>query len=188
MNRFKNILTVFAFALLIFGLPTFASAQWRDDDDYYRNDRRNRDRDYRNDNYYNRGALRSAINRLDERAKSFERRLDRELDRSRYDGRNREDRLNQLADEFTNAAERLEDRFDGGRNMRSSYDEARRVINIAERLESALNRSRIGGYVRNDWSVIRQDLNTIANAYGIRYNRRGGIFGNSGGWRNNLPF
>ena len=170
---------------MILGLPSLASAQWRDDDDYYRNDRRNRDRDYRNDSYYNRGALSSAINRLHNRAESFERSLDRELDRSRYDGRNREDRLNQIADEFTNAAERLEDSFDGGRSMRSSYDEAQRVINIAERLESALNRSRIGGNVRNDWNVIRQDLNTIANAYGIRYNRRGGF---GGGWRNNLPF
>lgn len=188
MNRFKILLAVFAFSLLILGLPTFASAQWRDDDDYYRNERRNRDRDYRNDRNYNRGALRSAIDRLHNRAEVFERRLDRELDRGRYDGRNREDRLNSLANEFTRATERLEDEFDGGRNMRDSYDEARRVVQLGQQLENALNRSRLGGNAQNEWSSIRQDLYTIANAYGINYNRRGGYGNRNGNWRNSIPF
>jgi hypothetical protein len=185
MNRFRNLLAVFAFSLLILGLPALASAQWRDDDDYYRNGR-NRDRDYRNDRNYNRGALRSAINRLKTRAEVFERRLERELDRGRYDGSRREDRLNDLANNFTRAAERLEDEFDGGRNMRDSYDEARRVVSLGQQIENALGRSRMGGYAQNDWNSIRQDLYTIANAYGISYNRRGN-YGN-GNWRNNVPF
>jgi hypothetical protein len=182
MNRFKNLLAGFAFTLLILGLPALASAQWRDNDDY----NRNRDRDYRNDHNYNRGNLRSAINRLANHAENFERRLDRELDRSRYDDRNREDRLNRLANDFMRAAERLEDRYDDGRNMNNSADEAQRVLQLGRQLESALNRSRLGGNLRNEWYSIQQDLNTIGNAYG--YNNRNRRSGNGGNWRDYLPF
>jgi chromosome segregation ATPase len=184
MNRFRNLLAAFAFSLLILGLPALASAQWRDDDDYNRN---NRNGDYRNNRNYNRGNLRSAINRLANRAESFERRLDRELDNSRYDNRNREDRLNRLANDFTRAAERLEDEFDGGRNIDDSYDEAQRVLNLAQQIDNAMSRSRMGGSARGEWNSMRQDLNTIANAYGYNNrnrNRRGG----SGNWRDYLPF
>jgi hypothetical protein len=186
MNRFKNLLAAFAFSLLILGLPALASAQWRDDDDYNRN---NRNGDYRSNRNYNRGNLRSAINRLKNRAEVFERRLDRELDNSRYDNRNREDRLNRLANDFTNAAERLEDEFDGGRNMEDSYDEARRVLQLAQQIDNAMSRSRLGGYARNEWNAMRQDLNTIADAYGNNNrNRNRNRRGNNGDWRDYLPF
>jgi len=185
MNRFRNLLAVFAFSLLILGLPALASAQWRDDDDYNRN---NRNGDYRNNRNNNRGSLRSAINRLKNRARNFERRLDRELDNSRYDNRRREDNLNRLADDFTNAAERLDDEFDGGRNMNDSYDEAQRVLQLGRQIENALSRSRMGGSAQNEWNGIRQDLDTIADAYGYNNrnnnrNRRGNI-----NWRDILPF
>ncbi|MDQ3798155.1 MAG: hypothetical protein M3384_01785 [Acidobacteriota bacterium] len=182
MNRFKNLLAGFAFSLLILGLPTLASAQWRDNDDNYGNDR------YRNNRNYNRGNVRSAVNRLANRAEVFERRLDRELDRSRYDDRNREDRLNRLANDFTRAAERLEDEFDGRRDMNDSYDEAQRVLQLGRQLDNALSRARLSGYAMNDWNAIRQDLNTIANAFGNnRYNRRRSN-GNGRDWRDYLPY
>ena len=82
MTRFKNLIAVFAFSLLVLALPTIASAQWRDrdrdNDDYNRNGRYNRN-------------LESTIKNLKNRSKDFARKLDRELDRSRYDDRNRED-------------------------------------------------------------------------------------------------
>lgn len=176
MNRFRNLLAVFAFSLLILGLPALASAQWRDNDNYG-NGRNGNNRNY------NRSALRSAINRLKNRAENFERRLDRELDRSRYDNRRREDNLNRLADDFTNAAENLDDEFDGGRNLNDSSNEAQRVLQLGRQIDNALSRSRFSGSVQNDWNAIRQDLNTIANAYGYN-NRRG----NNGNWRDNIPF
>lgn len=187
MNRFKNLLAFFAFSLLILGLPSLASAQWRDrdqDDDYYG---RNRNGDYRNNRGYNNSALRAAIQRLERRAENFERRVDRELDRSRYDDRRREDRINDIARDFTNAAERLEDAYDGGRNMNRSYNEARRVVDLAQRLENAIYRSRLDNRLQNEWSSIRQDVYTIASAYNISYNNRNGRR-NNGSWRDAIPF
>jgi hypothetical protein len=55
----------------------------------------------------------------------FERRIDRELDNSRYDERRREDRLNQLARDFANATESLDNEYD---NRRDYNDIARNVF------------------------------------------------------------
>ena len=49
MNRFKKIIALFAFSLMVLALPSIASAQWRDNnrnnrnDDYYGNNRNNDD-------------------------------------------------------------------------------------------------------------------------------------------------
>ena len=191
MNRFKNLITVFAFSLLVLGLPSFASAQWgnRDRDDDYR---RNRDDNYRrNRGGYNNGYLNSAVRRLRNDSRNFERRLDRELDRSRMDGRQREDYLNQLARDFRSAAERLDDRYDNGRDMNRSYNEAQRVLTLGDQLDRELRRLRNNYNIQNDWNRIRQDLHVIGDAYGYNNrsypnypnNRR-----NSGTWRDRIPF
>ena len=189
MNRFRNLIGVFAFALLILTLPVAASAQYRndrnDDDGYYRNDRQNN----RNGNY-NRN-LEATIKNLKNRSKQFERQVDRALDRSRYDDRNREDRINQLAGDFANAAKRLDDEYDNRRDYNNSYDEAQRVLQLGNQLDRAISRARLNGNVQNDWYRIRQDLNVLANAYNYdnRNNRNNrNRQGSNGDWRNRIPF
>ncbi|MDQ3041862.1 MAG: hypothetical protein M3R11_05715 [Acidobacteriota bacterium] len=193
MNRFRNLIGVFAFALLILSLPAVTSAQWRDNDDY-RNDRR----DNRRNDDYNRGGgrnnrnLQATIKNLKNRSNQFERRLDRELDKSRYDDRNREDRLNQLAEDFANAAENLDSEYDGRGDYQNSYDEAQRVLQLGNQLDRAVSRARLNGNIQNDWSRISQDLNVLANAYNYnnnnnRNNRRNRQ-GNNGDWRSRIPF
>lgn len=162
MNRFRNLIAVFAFSLLGLGLPAVASAQYRsnrNNDDYNRNNGNNRN-------------LQGAIRNLKNRSNQFERRLDRELDRSRYDGRNREDNLNQLAQNFANAAESLDRVYDNRDDYSRSQDEARRVIQLGNQLDRALSRARINANIQNNWNGIRQDLNTLASAYNYNNNNR----------------
>ncbi len=189
MNRFRNLISVFAFALLVLSLPAIASAQWRNDrdDDDYRNNRRN------NGNY-NRN-LQATVKNLKNRSNQFERRLDRELDNSRYDDRNREDRLNQLAEYFANATRNLDDAYDNRGNYDRSYDEAQRVLQLGNQLDRVLSRARLNGNIQNDWNRIQQDLNVLANAYNYdnnnrnnRNNRRNRQGNNNGDWRNRIPF
>ena len=201
MNRFRNLIGIFAFALLILSLPSVASAQWRDndddDDDYYRNERRdNRRGNRRNDDYNRNGRnnrnLQATIKNLKNRSNQFERRLDRELDNSRYDDRRREDRINQIAEDFANATENLDRAYDGRGDYQQSYDEAQRVLQLGNQLERAISRARLSGNVQNDWSRIRQDLNVLANAYNYnnnnnRNNRRNRQ-SNNGDWRSRIPF
>lgn len=194
MNRFRNLFGIFAFALLVLSLPAVASAQWRDsddDDDYYRNERRNRrDDDYNRNGRYNRN-LESTIRNLKNRSSQFERRLDRELDDSRYNGRDREDRINDLAKDFADAADNLDDAYDGRNDYQNSRDEAQRVLQLGNQLERIMQRIRIDGNLQNDWNRISQDLNVLANAYNYnnrnnRNNRRNRQ--SNGDWRNQIPF
>ena len=184
MNQYRKLLGIFAFALLILTLPTIASAQWRNDrdNDDYRNDRRNGN--------YNRN-LQATIKNLKNRSNQFERRIDRELDNSRYDNRNREDRINQIARDFANAADDLDDEYDGRRDYQDSYDEAQRVLQLGNQLDRALRRVRLSNNVQNDWNRISQDLNVLANAYNYNNNNRNNRRnrqGNNDDWRNRIPF
>ena len=161
MNRFRNLIAVFAFSLLILGLPAIASAQWRNnrnDDDYYRNSRNNRN-------------LQSTIRNLKNRSNQFERKVDRELDRSRYDDRRREDRINDVARNFSNAVQRLDDEYDNRNDYNDSADEARRVLDLGLQLDRLVTRARLSGTIQSDWNRIREDLRVLANAYNTNYNR-----------------
>lgn len=165
MNHYKKtlktLLGFFAFALLVFGLPTLASAQWRDNN--------RRDRDYN----YNSQQLRSTVRRLKSDSRDFVKFVDRDLDRSRYDNRNREDNINQMAKDFRDAANRLESRFGNGRNLRNSESEARDVLRIGNRLDRAMRRVRLSPNVESYWRNIDRQLEEVARAYNGR-----------GGWRN----
>ena len=173
MNRFRNLLAVFAFSLLILGLPAIASAQWRNDrnnrnDDYNRNDRNSRNDDYNRRDNYNRN-LNSTIKNLKNRSKSFEKRLDRELDRSRIDDSRREDRINDLAGNFADAAKRLDDEYDNRRDYNQSQDEVRRVLDLGNQMDRVLSRARLNNNLSRDWNAIRRDLQILAGAYNYNY-------------------
>jgi 7,8-dihydro-6-hydroxymethylpterin-pyrophosphokinase len=182
MNRFKSIAAIFAFAMVIFVLPSVVSAQWRDrDDDYYRNSRYNRN-------------IRGTLQNLKNRARNFERVTNRVEDRrdDRDDRWGRDDRWNRrgdigrledLADRFRRATDDLADEYGNGRNLRGSEDEARRVLDIGNDIENELRRVRSNRNIQNEWRRISQDLRIISDVYGYNYNRNRG-----GDWRNRLPF
>ena len=207
MNRLRNLFGIFAFSMLLLSLPTIASAQWRndrdnDDDDVYsrndnsRNNRNNRNGDYRNSRNggYN-GDLQSTIKNLKNGSKRFERQLDRELDNSRYDGGDREDRINQIAKDFADAAKDLDDRYDNRGNYNTGDNEAQRVLQLGNQLDREISRARLNGSIQSDWDNIRYDLDTLANAYNDnntnnnrnnRSNRRNRQ--SNGDWRSRIPF
>jgi hypothetical protein len=184
MNHFRKLVSLFAFSLLILGVPTLASAQWRDrDDDYYRNNRN-----------YNRN-LKATIKNLKNHSKDFAKKVERELDRRwddrrwddrRWDDRRYNQRLVELSRELRDAAEDLDRRYDNRNYDRSSY-EARRVLQLGEQLEREIYRSRYSSVLGNEWSKIRQNLNILADAYGYKYqnNRNDRRYGD---WRNRFPF
>jgi hypothetical protein len=165
MKRIKKLLGVFAFAFLLLSLPTLASAQWRDSD-------RNNDR---NNSYYNATQLRNAIKRLKNDSRDFAKFVARDLNNSRYDGRNREDNLNQLAREFRDAASRLESRFGNGRNWNNSSREAQNMLQLGNQVDRAMRRARLSQDVEAYWQNIDNQLEEISRAY----NRR------NSGWRTN---
>ncbi len=189
MNRFKNIIAISAFSLLILGLPAIASAQWRDRDDDDDDDNYGRGRYTQN--------IQGTVRNLKNRARNFERRTDRRDDRNddRYEGRygNRRNyggNVEDLADRFARATDDLEDSYGRGRNLNNSADEARRVVDIARQIDQALYNTRGDRGLQNEWSQIRNDVRLVANTYGLNYNdrNRNNRSNGNGGWRSRVPF
>jgi len=189
MKRFTTTASMFALALVVLALPAIASAQYRDrdrDDDYY--GRNNRNDDYYGNGSYNRN-IRGTIQNLKNRARNFERRIDRVDDRNddRY-GRNnnRYENLEQLSDRFARATDDLADAYGNGRNLNGSRDEARRVLDIGSQIENSLYRSRGNRNAAGEWNKISSDLRVLADTYGLRgYN---GNQNRNTDWRNRVPF
>ncbi|HEV2881802.1 MAG TPA: hypothetical protein VGX24_11040 [Pyrinomonadaceae bacterium] len=199
INRRTTILTVVSAILFAFCLPTIASAQWDRDRDYrrdrrnddYRRDRRNDD--YRNDRYGRNNDtryLRDVAERVRDNARNLERDVDRFLDNSRVNGSRREDRINNEVKEFRQAADRFRSRVgDNGNDRNRGYQEAQYLMQAANNTERMLSRLRVDSRTYSDWRQIKQDLRTISNAYGLRYDGYddGYYRGNNGGYdpRNN---
>lgn len=165
MSRIKNLLGIFAFSLLILGLPALVAAQGG-------NRRNDRDRD--NNNWYNANQLKDTIKHLKSDTKDFVKFVDKDLDKSKYDGSRREDSLNNLALQLRDAASRLESRFNG-RNLDNSENEANEVLRLARRVDGAMRRVQLSPNVEAYWKNIDRQLDQVARAY--RRNNRG--------WRNN---
>lgn len=194
MKSIKSFIAIGAFALAVMALPAVASAQYR-----------GQDNGYWSGNMGGYGNIRGTVLNLQNKARNFDRQVNRIDDRrdnrqqDRY-GRDRYDRvdnLDRLASQFKNAAENLADEVGRGRNIGNSRDEAQRVLSLGSQIDRELSQSGRGGYNRNnggygrsndrgylmsDWNQIERDLQTIARAYGLNYQNR------NGGWTSRLPF
>ncbi|HLA95765.1 MAG TPA: hypothetical protein VK612_08595 [Pyrinomonadaceae bacterium] len=208
MNRIKNFLAISAFSLLMLGLPAVASAQWGGNNGGYGNGGYNQD-------------IRGTVQNLKNRARSFEQMTNQVEDRNDDRGGNRNGswgnqnggwgnnrngnyggdigRLENLADDFKKATDKLEDKYGNGRNLNNSRDEAQRVLSIASQIDNEINQTR-NRNLQNQWNQMRNDLNMVANVYGGSYNNGGYNNGNNGNgnrnrngnrngdWRNRVPF
>ena len=212
MNRLKTYISIAAFSTMVLLLPAIASAQYYPNGNQYPNDPNDpygrnggyNNGGYNNGQYGNYGDMRSTVRNLKSRARDFQRQLDRDLDRSPINGTRREDQMNQLADRFKDAVNRLDnDGYNNNNNGRynsNSDRELRRVFDAAGEIERTISRSGVSYASQNIWSNIRNDLQTLSRVSGVNNNTRGngrnnGGWGNgngngngrSGGGRNGLP-
>ena len=169
MNRHTLKFSIFAAAILALALPAAASAQWGRYPDN-RGNGRNDDR-----------GLRDSVHRLDRLAKDFERDMDRALDRSRVNGTNREDRINEQVHQFRDAVGDLKSRVGNGRDLNRSANEARRVLQEADQIDRVARRG-FDGRTVSQWSQIQRELRYISGVYGFGY---GGGYGRDDDWRRN---
>jgi len=191
LKRRFTVLTFAAVALATFLAPAGASAQtvWdrirdraeqeqrgRGRDEDRRRNRRDRDDD---DRYgrngrvsdYERRQLRDLSRRIDDRSRDLQRNIDRLLDNSRVNGTNREDRINDEARDFRNAASRFRSVAGDNDYLQGSRDEASRLLQQASQLSRALGRNnRLDSRTAGDWNQLRSDLRAVANIYNLRFN------------------
>jgi uncharacterized membrane protein len=200
-NRRFTLLTFAAIALATFLAPASAGAQtiWdriRDRAEQQR-DRNDRDpdwrRDRRDDDRYGRGRLsdydrrqlRELARRIDDRSRDLQRDIDRALDRSRVNGTNREDRINDEARDFRDAAARFRNVAGDGNELNRSRDEARNLLDRASQMNRVLGRVRSDSRTQGDWNQLRSDLRRVADIYNLRFNDNGGFYGGGDDRRRN---
>src|ERR1700752_1303728 len=176
-NRHTLKFSLFAAAILALCLPVAAAAQWGG---RYPQDRYPDNRDY--GRYDDRG-VRDSAHRLDRLAKDFERDMDRALDRSRANGTNREDRINDEVHQFRRAAGDYKSRVGNGRDLNRSADEARRLLQEAQQLDRVARPRWYDSRLSSQWSAIQRELRFISDVYGFRYD--GGYGRNDDDWRRN---
>jgi hypothetical protein len=162
--------SILAAAIVALCLPAATAAQW------------GRDRDRDRDNYgrYDERALRDSVHRLDRLAKDFEKNMDRALDRSRANGSQREDRINQQVHQFRNAVGDLKSRIGNGRDLNRSANEARRVMQEAQQVDRIARPRWYDNRLSTDWSQIQRELRFISDVYGFR---NYGGYGRDDDWR-----
>lgn len=136
---------------------------------------------------YNDRDLRDSVHRLDSLSRTFERDLDRALDRSRVNGSRREDRINAEAHDFRQAVGDLKSRIGNGRDLNRSADQARRVFQEAQQLDRIARPVWFNGALSSEWAQIQYELRTISSAYGFRYSDRRDDRRNDDWRRNTYP-
>jgi hypothetical protein len=181
MKNIRNWVTLGAFSLLFLGIPAIANAQWRDD---------NRDRN-RNDDRYNNGAyggnsnygnMNNVVRSLKDRTREFVRQLDRDLDYSRTNGTRREDQINEQANRFRDAVNRINNNNNND-NWGRRDNSVERALQIGSQLDRAVSRVRLSYQSQALWTSITRDLQMLGNGYGYdTRNNRGNR--NGGGWNN----
>jgi hypothetical protein len=208
-NRRFTLLTFAAVALATFLAPSAASAQsiWdrirdraeqeRNRDDRNRDDRNNPDygRDRRGDDRYGRRGgrisdserrrLNDLARRINDRNKDLQRDIDHLLDNSRINGSRREDNVNQEAHDLRDAAQRFKDVAGDSNDLNRSRAEASNLLDRASRINRVLNRVRVDSRTSSDWNQLRNDLRSVADIYGLRFNDNGGNYGGNDDWRRN---
>ena len=167
MRKNTLVFSILAAAILALSLPVAAAAQWGGRDRYP--DNRNNGRYGR----YDDREVRDSAQRLDRLAKDFERDMDRALDRSRVNGTNREDRINDEVHQFRRAAGDFKSRVGNGRDLNRSADEARRLLDEAQQVNRMARPRWFDSRLASEWSAIEQELRFISDVYGLRYNGGG---------------
>lgn len=110
--------------------------------------------------------LRNLIAQIENKTDVYKRQMERSLDRSTVNNTSTEDSINTLVARFEEATDRLRQQFEG---RRSTGDDATEVLSRARFIDQFMARSRMNRNAENQWSSIRNDLNTLATYYRVSW-------------------
>ncbi len=110
--------------------------------------------------------VQTLLTRIEANTDTFKRRLNNGLDRSTLNNSNAEDSINNYIKDFENSTDQLKQRFDARRAVARDVED---VLTRANFIDGFLNDYRLNNRVQNDWTAIRNDLNTLAGYYNVSF-------------------
>jgi hypothetical protein len=117
--------------------------------------------------FYTKSDVEKIIKRVEDRSDSFQKIVDKTLDRSALDGSNKEDRINEQVKQLEKALDNLRSDFDRQNEWRESRNQVKAVLNQADEVGAIVKRNRFNEKVRRSWAALRIDLNTLAGVYDL---------------------
>jgi len=106
------------------------------------------------------------IKRIEQQSDRFRSSLDNALDKSRFNGSNREDDINSFIKNYYEQTKRLRDRFD---KHQSASPDVEAVLEGAARIDDFMRRNRLSSKAQDDWSTLKNNLDELASAYSVSW-------------------
>lgn len=106
------------------------------------------------------------IKRIEQQSDRFKSSLDSALDKSRFNGTNREDDINSFVKEFYEQTKRLHDRFD---HHKSAATDVQAVLDRAARIDDFMRRNGLSSRAQEDWSTLKTNLDELSAAYNVSW-------------------
>ena len=106
------------------------------------------------------------IKRIEQQSDHFRSSLDSALDKSRFNGTNREDDINSFVKDFYQETKKLRDHFD---SHKSSSPDVELVLQRAARIDNFTRRYPLSSRAQQDWSTLKSYLDELAAAYNVSW-------------------
>src|SRR5689334_16225768 len=106
------------------------------------------------------------IRRIEQQSDHFRSSLDSALDKSRFNGSNREDNINSSIKDFYEQTKHLRNRFD---KHQSASADVEAVLDRAARIDDFMSRNRLTSKAQDDWSALKGNLDELAAAYNVSW-------------------
>jgi len=110
------------------------------------------------------------LRRIERQSDRFKSSLDSALDRSRLNGTEREDDVNEFVRQFNNEVKRLHDRFDDHKSVAADVQS---VLDRAARIDEFMHRRRLDRRAEEDWSRLKANLDELSQAYSVDWRWQG---------------
>jgi hyperosmotically inducible protein len=112
------------------------------------------------DTAMNRASTREVLDRLEEASNDFRDSFEGALDRSRIDGRQYEDFMNNVVAKFENTLDKLENQSDRSDSL--DMNDLSIVLNNAKAIDDFVRRYNVSGRALRDWYRVRANLDDLA--------------------------
>lgn len=106
------------------------------------------------------------LRRIETRADTFQASLAQELNRSRVNGTNRENEINNYVRDFEAATDRLRSNFNGRNTSASDVQE---VLDRGWAINNFVKNNNLGYPAAGNWNNLRSDLRTLAGYYNVSW-------------------
>jgi hypothetical protein len=108
--------------------------------------------------------VQNLINRIETESNTFRADAQNSIDRSIWNGTNREASMESLLDAFETATDNLRDNFT---SRRSSAADVQQVLNRALAVDRLMRNNTFSTRTESEWTQIRSDLDTLAGYYNV---------------------